>query len=102
MGPTEVSITNKLQKMEERNSGVADTIEEIDSSVKEKVKSQQILITKHPGNLGHHEKNNPKNNRDRRRRRTPAQRHKKYIFNEIFEENCWDRLESWPPAALPC
>ena len=35
-GFTDVSITNRIQKIEERNSGVEDTVEEIDTTVKEK------------------------------------------------------------------
>lgn len=42
-GTTEVSITNRLQEMEERISGVEDTMEEIDVSVKENVKSKKSL-----------------------------------------------------------
>ena len=42
-GTTEVSITNRLQEMEERISGVEDTMEEIDVSVKENVKSKKFL-----------------------------------------------------------
>lgn len=42
-GTTEVSITNRLQEMEERISGVEDTMEEIDVSVKENVKSEKFL-----------------------------------------------------------
>ena len=41
-----------------------------------------MLNTKYPGNLGHHEKTKPKNNRDRR---SSAQRHRKYI-QQNFEE----------------
>lgn len=37
--------------MEERTSDVEDTIEEIDTLVKETDKSKKILDTKHPGNL---------------------------------------------------
>ena len=54
--------------MEERISGVEDTIEEIDTSVisvKENTKCKKLL-TKYPRNLGHYEKNKPKNNRNRR------------------------------------
>ena len=40
---TNASITNKLQEMKERLSGVEDMIEEIDSSVKENVKSNKFL-----------------------------------------------------------
>jgi uncharacterized protein YoxC len=48
---TDASITNRIQEMEERISGVEDTIEQIDTSVRENVKSD----TKHLGNLGYHE-----------------------------------------------
>jgi len=34
-GTTVVSITNRIQEMEERTSDVNDTVEEIDTSVKE-------------------------------------------------------------------
>ena len=40
---------------------------------------QQILITKHSGNLGHNKKTKSKNNRGRRRRRIADQRPRKYI-----------------------
>ena len=43
METAEVSITNKMQDMEERISGVDDNIEEIDSSVKENTKSNKFL-----------------------------------------------------------
>ena len=74
-GTTETSINNRVQEIEERISGPEDTIKEID---KRKLQIQQILTTKHPGNLGHDEKTKRKNNRGRRRR-TQAQRHRKYI-----------------------
>jgi len=35
-----LSITNEIQEMEERISGIEDTIEEIDTSAKENVKSK--------------------------------------------------------------
>ena len=35
LGPTDASISNRMQKTEERLSGIADTIEDIDTSVKE-------------------------------------------------------------------
>lgn len=44
--------------MEEKISHVEDTIEDIDTSVKENEK--KITDTKHPGNLGHHERPNLK------------------------------------------
>jgi hypothetical protein len=43
-----------IQEMEERIWGIEDTIEEIDASVKENVKSKKILDTKPTGNLGLH------------------------------------------------
>ena len=39
----DASITNRIQEMEERISGVEDTVEEIDSSVKENNKSNKFL-----------------------------------------------------------
>ena len=68
------NITNSIQEIEKRISGTEDTIEERDS----------ILNTKHPGNLGHHKKAKPKNDRDRRR--ITAQKPRKF-FNKIVEEN---------------
>ena len=53
-GPTDASITKRIQKMEERISGVVDKIEEIDISVKEK----KIPGIKHLVNLGYHENPN--------------------------------------------
>ena len=43
MDTTEASITNRIQEMEDRISGVEDTIEEIDSLVKENVKYNKFL-----------------------------------------------------------
>ena len=52
----DTSITNRIQRIEDGISGVKDTIEEIDTSVKENVKSKKKSDTKHPGNLGCYEK----------------------------------------------
>ena len=54
--------------MEERISGVDDTIEEINSLVKENIKSKKFLMQT-SRNLGHHEKTKRNDNRDRRRRK---------------------------------
>ena len=43
-GTTDRSITNRIQEIKERPSCVEDTIEEIDTSVKENVKSKTFLI----------------------------------------------------------
>ena len=42
-GTTETSITNRIQEIEERISGIEDTIEEIDSLIKENIKSNKFL-----------------------------------------------------------
>ena len=39
----DVSISNRIQEIEERNSGVKDTIEEIDTTVNENSKHENIL-----------------------------------------------------------
>jgi hypothetical protein len=44
--------------MEERISGVEDTIEETDTTVKQKQVSKKVHDRKHPGNLRHSEKPN--------------------------------------------
>lgn len=50
--------------MEERISGIKGTVKEMNTTVKENVKSKKnITDRKHPGNLGHHEKTKSKNNR---------------------------------------
>ena len=43
MGTTETSTTNRIQEMDKKISGVEDTIEKIDSSVKENGKSNKFL-----------------------------------------------------------
>ena len=40
---TDVSITNRIQEMEERISGVEDMVEEIDKTVKENLKHKKLL-----------------------------------------------------------
>jgi hypothetical protein len=52
---TDARITNRRQEMEERISGRKDTIEEINLS-KNMLKVKKIPDTKHPENLGYHEK----------------------------------------------
>ena len=42
-GTTETSITNKIQEIKERIAGTKDTIEKIDSLVKENIKSNKFL-----------------------------------------------------------
>ena len=45
---TEESIIIRIQEMEERRSGVEDTIEQIDSLVKENAKSNKFLTQNIP------------------------------------------------------
>ena len=42
-GTTDVRITNRIQEMGERISGTEDTIEDIDTSVKENTKCEKFL-----------------------------------------------------------
>ena len=50
IGTSEPSLTNRIQEMEERISGIKDKIEEIGILVKENVKSKEIWAQK-PGEL---------------------------------------------------
>ena len=43
MGVLDARITNRVQKIEERISGVVDTIENIDKTVKENAKCKKLL-----------------------------------------------------------
>jgi hypothetical protein len=61
-GIIDASITNRIQETEERISGAEDTIEDIDTIVKEKEKCKN---PKHPGNP-RNEKTKPKDNKYRR------------------------------------
>ena len=61
MSITDTNI-NKIQEIEERILGVEDTIKEIDTLVKENIKSKKIPDTKLTGILGQHKKTSPKNN----------------------------------------
>ena len=45
----------RIQEAEERILGLEDTIEEIDTSLKETVIPKNFLTIKHPGNPGYHE-----------------------------------------------
>jgi predicted transcriptional regulator len=65
-GVIDASITNRIQEIKERISGTEDTIENIDTTVKENAECKKIQGTKYPGNPGHIEKIKPKDNRYRR------------------------------------
>ena len=59
------SIINRIQEIEERISGMEDTKENIDTTVK-KCKMQKTPNPKHSGYPGHNEKMNPMDTRYRR------------------------------------
>ena len=79
-GITDVSITNRIQEIEERISGVGDIVEEIDTTVKENSKHKKTPNPKHPENSGHNEKTKSKVNRNREKQRFPAQKNRRWIF----------------------
>lgn len=54
-GTSDARLTNRTWDMEEKTSVVKDIKEEMNSSVKENVKSK-ISSTKYPENLGHNER----------------------------------------------
>ena len=61
-GTIDVSISNRIQEMEERISGTEDSIEH---NNQRKCKMQKDPNSKHPGNPEHNEKTKPTNNRSR-------------------------------------
>ena len=67
-GVIDASMNNRIQEIEERTLGAEDTIENIDSTVKEnaKCKKQKACDPKHPGNSRYNEKTKPKDYRYRR------------------------------------
>ena len=64
-GVIDVSISNRIQEMEERISGAEDSIENMGTTIKENKKMQKDPNSKHPGNPGHNEKTKPTDNRSR-------------------------------------
>jgi hypothetical protein len=65
-GAIDTSIINRIQEIEERISGAEDTIENIDTTVKENPKCKKLLIQNIQKNPGHNEKTKSKDNRYRR------------------------------------
>jgi uncharacterized coiled-coil protein SlyX len=63
-GAIDASNTNRIQKIEERISGTEDTIENIDTTVKENAKSKNLIQTSRKSR--HNEKTKLKDNRYRR------------------------------------
>ena len=85
-GVIDESITNRIQEIEERISVTEDTIENIDTTVKENTKCKKAPNPKQSGNPGHNEETKPK---DRRYRRELIVSIKGLanIFNKLREEN---------------
>jgi predicted transcriptional regulator len=75
-GVTNASITNRIQKIEERISGIEDIIEDIDTAFKENTKCKKYL-TKNIQEI--QDKMKRPNLRNRRERRFPKQRAKKHL-----------------------
>jgi predicted nucleic acid-binding Zn-ribbon protein len=63
-GTIDVSISNRIQEMEERISGAEDSIKNIGTTIKENTKMHKDPNSKHPGNPGHNEKTKPTVNRN--------------------------------------
>jgi hypothetical protein len=64
-GTIDASISNRIQEIEESIPGAEDSIENMDTTIKEYAKCRKIQTPKHPGNPGHNEKTKPKDNRYR-------------------------------------
>jgi Ni,Fe-hydrogenase III large subunit len=64
-GDISASITNRIQEIEERISWEEDTIENIDTAMKENEKCKKDPNPKYPGNTGHNEKTKPKDDKNR-------------------------------------
>ena len=62
-GTIDSSISNRMQGMEERNSGAEDSKKTWTQQSKKNVKCKKDPNSKHPGNPGHNEKTKPTDNR---------------------------------------
>ena len=64
-GTIDASISYRTQEREERLSGAEDSLENMDTTIKENEKSKKDPNSKHPRNPGLNEKTKPKDNRYR-------------------------------------
>jgi hypothetical protein len=64
-GTIDVSISNRIQEMEERISGAEDSIGNMDTTTEKNAKCKKDPNSKRPGNPGHNEKTKPTDNRSR-------------------------------------
>jgi hypothetical protein len=67
IGTTNANIINRIQEAEERISGIEDTIGDMDTSVKENVKSKEFLTQNIQDIWANMKRPNPKNSRNRER-----------------------------------
>lgn len=81
IGTKDANMTNRMQKMEKRISGIGDTIEISESFVKQTV-NLKFPNTKHPRNLEHYAKMKPMNYSNIIRKRIPVQWSRK-----IYQQN---------------
>ena len=77
-GIIDVSITNRIQEIEERILGVEDMVEDTDTTVKENWKHKNLL-TQSIQKIQHNEKIKSKDNQNRGEQRFWAQRTWKYL-----------------------
>ena len=52
LGIIDESINNRIQELEERISGAEDTIESIDSTIRENAKCKRLVTQNHPESKG--------------------------------------------------
>jgi hypothetical protein len=71
--------SNSIQEIEERISGVEDTIEDIDTTVKENSKYKKTPNPKHPGNPGHNKRTKSKKNRNKGAKKPPQQNYRRKL-----------------------
>jgi hypothetical protein len=79
LGITDVNIINTIQEITERFSSIEDTLEHIDTVLKENSKQKNIPTPQHLENQGHIEMTKSKNNRNCGKQRFPAQKTWKHV-----------------------
>jgi hypothetical protein len=67
LGVISASITNRIEEKEERLSGIEDTKEDTDKTVKEKQSEKNASYPRHQGNSAQNEETKPTGNRYRRK-----------------------------------
>jgi exonuclease VII small subunit len=75
----DASINNKIQEIEKSITGIEDTIENIDTTVKENAKCKELLTQNIQKIQEIMKKKNPKDNKHRKEQKFPKQRVIKYL-----------------------